>query len=244
MISDSNELVIDQGNTFTKLGWFSSNHLKSIERISSEDLSNRLIEVNRNTQLDVLISSVANGAEGIAVILDKVKSCSVLTSSTPLPIGIDYATPETLGADRIANACGSLLYSEHSNKLVIDFGTCVTYTYVEGNCMKGGAISPGRKMRFRALHEYTASLPLVELNANGNLLGKSTQESITSGVEIAMVREIDGMIDQFCKEFGPLSVIITGGDNSYFVSRLKSPIFADPELTLKGLHEILHHIKK
>jgi type III pantothenate kinase len=156
-----------------------------------------------------------------------------------LPIAFDYTTFDTLGLDRIANACAVHYLFPNQNCLVIDAGTCVTYSVIKNGAFIGGAISPGLQMRFKSLHHFTGRLPLLSSTTESiDTTGKSTDESILSGVEVGIVKEIEGMIDSFCSENGPLNVILTGGDGSYLGSRLKSPIFANENLTLEGLNQI------
>jgi type III pantothenate kinase len=115
----------------------------------------------------------------------------------------------------------------------------VTYSVIKNGAFIGGAISPGLQMRFKSLHQFTGRLPLLSSSTESvETTGKSTEESILSGVEVGIMKEIEGMIDSFCSENGPLNVILTGGDGSYLGSRLKSPIFANENLTLEGLNQI------
>jgi type III pantothenate kinase len=95
-------------------------------------------------------------------------------------------------------------------------------------------------MRYRALHEFTGKLPSVEPSRIlPAIAGSSTAASITSGVELAIVLETDAMIEAYGHAFKNLQVLITGGDYSFFENSLKSTIFAVPQLTQLGLHEIL-----
>jgi type III pantothenate kinase len=124
--------------------------------------------------------------------------------------------------------------------LVIDCGTCITYSLLhEGNFI-GGSIAPGVRMRYRALHEFTGKLPLLEpVHHVPIAAGSSTATSIQSGVELAIVLETDAMIGAYHSAFEIPDVLITGGDYSFFENSLKSLIFAVPQLTQLGLHEIL-----
>jgi type III pantothenate kinase len=150
-----------------------------------------------------------------------------LNHKTKLPISIKYKTPDTLGADRVANAVASNDRFPNDHVLAIDAGTCIKYDLVDDNqCYHGGAISPGLTMRFKALNTFTDKLPLVQRSDQGMWLGQTTEESIQTGVEHGAVQEVKGFIESYEKEFPNLKVILTGGDASFFESRLKKQIFA------------------
>ena len=98
--------------------------------------------------------------------------------------------------------------------------------------------SPGMEMRFKALHDYTALLPLVRADWNFPLLGYDTATNIQSGVLIGMAAEIDGVIDLYKQQYRNFNVHLTGGDIPFFGSLLKNELFADPTLIYKGLYAI------
>ena len=109
-----------------------------------------------------------------------------------------------------------------------------------------GRISPGMRMRFKAMHDLTAKLPIVEVDWNFPLIGYDTRTNILSGVLQGMAAEIDGIIDEYKSKFEKFNVLLTGGDTANFVRHLKNKIFADPWLILKGLYAISkynEHIK-
>lgn len=172
-----------------------------------------------------------------------------LDHTTPLPIRNCYATPETLGTDRLAAAVGAyFLAKEKTGKsvpvLVIDLGTALTYDLVtaQGEFL-GGNISPGIQMRLKALHQFTARLPRV--NPEGPLpqLGNTTETAIRCGVIHGIQREIEGAIRQFSVNYPQLFVFLTGGDHLDFAEPLKKHIFVDEFLVAKGLNIILSHLK-
>jgi type III pantothenate kinase len=128
------------------------------------------------------------------------------------------------------------------SKLVIDAGTCITYDLLtKKNEYLGGGISPGIRMRFRAMHTFTRKLPLVEPEDFDELIGRSTRESLLSGVYNGVVAEIREIIRLYGEKFDDLAVILTGGDHPFLYNKLKSNIFAVPELVLLGLNEIFDH---
>jgi type III pantothenate kinase len=163
-----------------------------------------------------------------------------LNGKTPLPFINKYKTPSTLGADRLALVAGALKYFPDKNVLIISMGTCITYDFITSRKeYLGGSISPGMEMRFEALNTFTARLPLVKPKQVKTLLGRSTDESILTGVILGIVHEMEGFISTYRKLYPTLKIILTGGDAPLFAGRLKSSIFAVPELSLTGLNEIL-----
>jgi len=126
------------------------------------------------------------------------------------------------------------------NVLIIDAGTCITYDFINHkNEYLGGAISPGIKMRYNALHNLTANLPLLEAKPPKDLIGKSTSESIHSGIVNGILKEIDGIVLEYQKKYQDLTVILTGGDTKFLSKQLKSSIFANSNFLLEGLNFIL-----
>ena len=165
-------------------------------------------------------------------------------ATTPLPIGNDYLTPETLGADRIAAAVGVWAMYGDGDVLIVDFGTAITIDYVEGGRFKGGNISPGMTTRFRALRDYTARLPLCSATEEVLVYGRTTREAIEQGVMQGITHEIEGYIASFSQEKEKIYTIFTGGDAKYFVKRIKNAIFADCEPVIFGLNTILDYNAK
>lgn len=166
-------------------------------------------------------------------------------SLTPLPIGIKYRTPQTLGCDRIAAAVGAVCEAPGRNILVIDAGTAVTTDFIdrEGNFC-GGNIAPGIKMRLTSLHMQTGRLPLVKKEGETPLLGFDTETAIRSGTIRGLCHEIDGYIDEMREKYGDVLVFLTGGDEKTLIDKIKNRIFADKFLVAKGLNRILTYYDK
>lgn len=157
---------------------------------------------------------------------------------TPLTIG--YRTPQTLGTDRLAAAAGAWEAAPGRNMLVIDTGTAITIDFVDKNGhFHGGNITPGIKMRLRALHDYTGRLPLVGKEGEVPELGHDTETAIRSGVIKGICHEIDGYINEFNEKYGDVLVFLTGGDENSLINHIKNRIFADRYLVAKGLNRIL-----
>lgn len=233
-------LIIDQGNTALKIALFEGDRLISkavIENNQSADLL-RWLQKNVLEPVNVISSSVVNQKLSLSSI-QMINELN-LNSKTPLPVQIDYKSPETLGNDRIANACGIWKLNPKKNSLAVDLGTCIKYDLVTADRVyRGGAISPGLAMRYRSLHEFTAKLPLVQNDQPPQVIGTDTKSSLVSGVELGIQYEINGFIERYSEDFNDLTIFMTGGDLNHFDKGIKNRIFANPDLTLIGLNEIL-----
>jgi type III pantothenate kinase len=164
-----------------------------------------------------------------------------LTDKTPVPVKNKYATPNTLGKDRLASAVAASSIFPGRNVLTINAGTCITYDFIDSKGVyHGGSISPGIEMRFKALHTFTGRLPLVEVEEKiSALVGKTTKQSILSGVQQGILKEIEGIIQEYKKSFNNLQILVTGGSSVWLKKHLAAKINIEPFLTLKGLNVIL-----
>ncbi len=235
-------LIVDQGNSFTKVGVFLnekllfSNIFKRLDTIYIEHLY-ELYPISA-----AILSSVANPEEDvIEYIKKKTEKFVWLDEYTSLPIENLYKTPETLGKDRIAACVGANYLKPDANLLVIDAGTAVTYDVVNAkNQYVGGNISLGLEMRRKALHTFTKKLPLIEMKDSVHLLGTTTNEAILAGIVNGLTYEIEGYISSLSSVYPDLSIFLTGGDAFYFEKKIKSSTFASQSLLLVGLNRILN----
>lgn len=237
------QLAIDIGNTRIKAGIFEQNVLKKTLVFDDTALFFQSQLVSKLGIKRAIVGSVVDGIDAFVSDLSQQANVMLFKADTPLPLVNKYQSAATLGSDRLAAAVGGNELAPNENILVIDAGTCVKYNFVNGkNEYIGGAISPGLKMRFTALNTFTARLPLLKADEKLNsYIGKTTEESIRSGVENGIVKELDGCIDEYRRDFNNLKVFLTGGDTDFFAKRLKNCIFADQNLILKGLNRILSH---
>ena len=161
---------------------------------------------------------------------------------TPIPISNRYRTPETLGSDRLAAVIGASSLMPGKDLLIIDAGTCITYEVIDarGNYW-GGNIAPGMQMRLRALHEYTARLPLVEAEGVVPGMGYDTETAIRSGVLRGMKYEIEGYIKSMRAKFPHLQVFLTGGNRINFDEDIRKLAFTDKYIVPRGLNKILDY---
>ncbi|NHE55262.1 type III pantothenate kinase [Cyclobacterium plantarum] len=162
--------------------------------------------------------------------------------NTPLPIFNAYASPGSLGLDRLAAVVGGRALKNKGPVLCIDLGTCITYDFLDGeNKYQGGAISPGVSLRARSMHEFTARLPLVHLTTGENIpiTGRDTVSCMQSGIFHGVAGEMSAYIRYYQEAFGQVYVFICGGDAEIFESLIKDHIFVIPNLVLYGLDRIL-----
>lgn len=248
-------LTLDIGNTRSKAALFAGNQLLETTEFNPKSVDDDIksfIDLHPEIK-NIIFSTVGSQLQtlvpstwpGILITLDE---------NTSLPIQNKYNTRETLGSDRISNAVGAAFLFPKKNVLVIDAGTCITLDMVDnaGNYL-GGSISGGLKMRFQALNTFTENLPLVahDNTVYPDLIGRSTNESIRSGVINGIIAELCGMIDAYNNQFNPLTILITGGDSTFIEQGLrnlvdikKNEIFANPNLVHIGLNAILNFYVK
>lgn len=234
-------VAIDLGNTRAKVALFKGTELVELEnKLKPEEVFDWV--ATRKPQ-QAIIASVNASTRELQQQLSAFCVCRELNPELPVPVKKHYETPESLGADRLAAAVGGSKLFPGEGILVIDAGSCITYDYVDEQAnYLGGAISPGLQMRFKAVHNFTARLPLIEKAPEKvPVLGKNTFESLSSGVVNGACAEIEGMISRVAAENCLNRVIFCGGDAEFFETKIKQPIFVIPELVLIGLNEIIRY---
>ena len=234
-------LVIDAGNTRVKTAVFSDGeiiHLFSrpgLDPSSVQDALNRFPGIRK-----CIIGSVRTFPEEVLAGIKSMVDTSILEPGTQLPITHKYKTIETLGADRIAGVVAVNEMYPDKNVLLIEAGSCITYDFIDvSGEYYGGGISPGIRLRFKALHTFTDKLPLIEPERNPELIGNTTENSILSGVINGIQAEVQGIISRYETNYENLTIILSGGDLDYFDKILKNNIFAVPNIVLTGLNIIL-----
>lgn len=238
-------LIYDIGNTSNKLAVYDKGEkVLSIRSkgFNCEELSKMIspYEINKG-----IICSVKVLPEFIYDLISiNIPKTLILTHKTKLPFKNEYNTPETLGQDRIAAVAGAYCMYPGRNILVIDAGTAVTYDYLSGMIYKGGNISPGLSMRFKALHKFTAKLPLCSTIDRFYSPGRNTVQAITAGVISGLIYEINEYIRSFQEKNIDSMIILTGGDSEYLKERLSNKVSVQPDLVLTGLNHILEYNEK
>ena len=230
-------LCFDFGNTRLKCAVFE-------EAIFTEEIilaDDSLITIEQLLQQyqpqNTILSSVVKHNEAMETVLAGKTNFHKLSHLTKLNFTTPVGKPASIGADRLALAAAAVYYYPGKNNLVIGLGSCITYNFInQYHQFIGGAISPGMKLRFKTMHEYTALLPLVKKDWNFPVIGYDTKTNLQSGVIAGITYEIDGFIDYYASKYGNFNVVLTGGDSAYFAGQLKNKIFADLNFLFKGLY--------
>ncbi|NUQ23734.1 MAG: type III pantothenate kinase [Saprospiraceae bacterium] len=236
-------LTIDIGNSRVKIGLFDGSQLAqkwSWEFWQAEEL----LALATNLRVkNIILSTVADTLPAqVEQVFRENFYYLPLNNQTPLPFNNLYRTPQTLGKDRLAAVAGALALFPAQHCLAIDAGTCITFDLLTGaGDYLGGNISPGVRMRLKAMHAYTARLPELEPDATDLWLGYSTDSAMRNGAQWGAAFEIEGTIAQCRAFYDPIHVILTGGDADFLAKMMKSQIFVHAELVLFGLNKILEY---
>ncbi len=235
-------LIVDEGNTLCKIAVLDKSEV--LCEVSAPDFDVALVEhmAEQFPLGKAIVASTRGGAERICEQLrSKIAKVLHFTSQTEVPIEIDYASRETLGTDRIATAVGVVCEMGIKDALVVDMGSAITFDIIENGTFKGGNISLGVAMRFKALHEFTASLPLCQATEPTGEFGRSTKEAIEQGVMQGVLHEMEGYVARISTANVKKSIIFCGGNAESFVNRIKNAIFAPRKLMFTGLNYILEY---
>ena len=239
-------LIIDAGNTSIKLAVFEKKEIVHLETVLQDGFLDGLKKLfGQFPKINAaIVSSVGALTEQEMKAVAVFCKLHVLSHTSKLPFKNSYASPQTLGVDRLALVAAAYYRHPHQNHLVIDAGTCITYDMINDfDEYLGGAISPGVQMRYNAMHFQTAKLPRLEKTEILDFIGNTTENCMHSGVVNGVTLELDGAIDQYKTRFKDLTVILTGGDAQFLCNRLKNTIFADSKFLLKGLNYLLEYNK-
>ena len=234
-------LVIDIGNSRVKYGVFLDGELHSEHHnkaLSSADIFS--LATNHSLK-NIIYSSVATVLPAdLEEEIRKNFRLLQLDQHLPLPFVNAYATPATLGKDRLAAAAGARHWYPKSNCLIVDAGTCITLDVLRADGVYlGGNISPGVRMRLLAMHQQTARLPLVEPVSSPELWGTSTETALQNGGLLGAALEIEALAQRLQQQWPDLKIVLTGGDAAFLANSLECKIFVHSNLVLWGLNKIL-----
>jgi type III pantothenate kinase len=237
----SDYLLIDVSNSYVKLAFASSQRVSNPVRIPTAQLSSSAIaEFLRRRQVKKLVVSSVVPAKNSAISKAAHNKAQVLWLDWKLKLGvaIDYPEPQSIGADRLANAAAvAELFGWPA--IVVDFGTAATFDVVsERRSYIGGVIAPGLEAMTNYLYQRTALLPRLSLKEPHRAVGKSTVEGMRSGVIFGyrgLVREILAQIkrEQFSRK--KVAIVATGGYARFIASHVPEVAVIHPHLTLEGL---------
>ncbi|MBP6181589.1 type III pantothenate kinase [Flavobacterium sp.] len=237
-------LAVDIGNTRIKAAVFEGDMLLENFVFVKNELQKNIQNILKKYKkiADLVVSSVGDVEKQFFLEFENDVKVCFMSHEDSFPFVNCYSTPKTLGIDRMILATGATLQFPNQNRLVIDAGTCVTFDFIdENNNYLGGAIAPGLRLRYESLHNYTAKLPLLTFENPQSLIGKSTSESIHSGVVNGLVYEIDGFIDEYRARYSNFIIILTGGDTEFLAKRLKNTIFANSNFLLESLNQTFQY---
>jgi type III pantothenate kinase len=235
-------LVIDIGNTNVKAALFEERDLITTQRIANSGIVAIKAFCGEASVEKVIVSSVATDpSDVVSVLRETGYFVHHLTWKSKFPFKNLYQTPETLGVDRLASAAGAISQYGKSNMLIIDAGSAVTYDIISNGVFKGGSISPGMEMRFKALHSFTGRLPLCSFSRDFKYPSVNTREAITSGVVMGLAFELNEYIRTIRNEYSELVTILTGGDSLLFNELIKDEYVAIPNLVIEGLNYLLEY---
>ena len=235
-------LIIDIGNTLAKLVAFDGDTPVEEVKTSNNSLEALSTFIQKYKFQKGIVASVIDLT---AEVRDQLATVDFpvlfFKASTPIPIQNRYKTPNSLGSDRLAAAIGAQMQYPNRNILVIDAGTCLTYEFIDSQANYwGGNITSGLQMRLKAMHTFTAKLPLIDSQGETPELGYDTETAMRSGVIRGMTFEIEGYIRHFLSKYPDLLVFFFFFDEVHFDSSIKNIIFADKYLVPRGLNRILN----
>jgi type III pantothenate kinase len=237
-------LVIDIGNTRTKVAVFDNNLMVEKAILQDGTLSNVTEFLSKFPSIvNVILSTVAKADKSLVDYFSKKYNFIELNHDTLVPFRNQYQTPETLGKDRIAGAAAARHLFPRQFVLVIDCGTCIKYDLVtDDGIFKGGNIAPGINMRIKAMNHFTARLPEVRMELPKDSVGTTTETALQNGAVLGAILEIEGFAAHFREKYSRIRTILTGGDAEFLSKHLKiKTMFYDQDLVLKGLNMILRY---
>ncbi|MEO7444381.1 MAG: type III pantothenate kinase [Ferruginibacter sp.] len=237
-------ICLDFGNTRLKGAVFNEDVLVSEYILEGDGLNDLLNLIEKEKPGYSILSSVIHHNPAIENLLAAQTKFHLLSYETKINFTSPVAKPETIGADRLALMAAAARFYPKQNNLIIGLGSCITYNFInQYHEFLGGSISPGLHMRYEAMHNHTALLPLVtdvpeKHGFSVPLIGYDTRTNLVSGVLLGMQYELEGFIDAYSKRYGNFNVVLTGGNSAYFAGQLKNKIFADSNFLFKGLYAL------
>lgn len=233
-------LCLDFGNTRLKAAIFDNDNFQEEIVLPGEGLLvaiEKLLEMHEPAKS--ILASVIDHDQAVENALASKTKFHKLSHLTKANFTMPAGKPETVGADRLALCAAAVHFYPGKNNLVIGMGSCITYNFInQYHEFIGGSISPGMEMRFKAMHAFTAKLPLVHADWNYPLVGYDTKTNLQSGVIAGISFEMAGFIESYAAKYENFNVVLTGGDTPYFAGQLKKKIFADHNFLFKGLYAL------
>lgn len=236
-------LLVDISNSYTKLAFATHCRIGAASRVPTKQLTRAALTRMLRTRAvgAVIVSSVVPAKNAVVAAAAKKLRVLFIDAACKLGVGVDYPAPQTIGADRLANAAAvAELYG--CPAVVVDFGTAVTFDVVSADRNYiGGVIAPGLESMTSFLYQRTALLPKLTLREPRSAIGKTTRGAMMAGAIYGyrgLVREIIARISGESFPRKRARVIATGGYAELIARRLPAIEAVHPGLTLEGLRLI------
>ncbi|MFL2666241.1 MAG: type III pantothenate kinase [Flavobacteriaceae bacterium] len=238
-------LVLDIGNSLLKAGIFKNNNLINYCEFNQDYYLNIKSILDKNPITHSIVANVAESKNKLTELLSKKTNLIKFDSSLKVPFKNCYQTKNTLGKDRIALVSNASKEYPKENVLLIDLGSCITFDFLNNkNEYIGGSISPGLRMRYRSLNNFTANLPLIDPKEIDCFIGKNTEDSIHSGIINGIISELNSTVDKYKSKYKQIRIILTGGDSKFLFKKIKNGIFANQKFLIFGLNFLIELNKK
>ena len=238
-------LALDIGNSLLKAGVFKNNNLINYCEFNKDYYLNVKSILDKNPINHSIASNVSESNNKLIELLSAETNLIKFNSSLKVPFKNCYQTINTLGKDRIALVSNASKEYPKENILLIDLGSCITFDFLNNkNEYLGGSISPGLRMRYKSLNNYTANLPLIDPKEIDYFIGKNTEDSIHSGIINGIISELNCTIDKYKSKYKEIRIILTGGDSKFLFKKIKNGIFANPNFLIFGLNFLIELNKK
>ena len=245
----SNILLIDIGNTSVAIGIGSADNISGAKRILTNQCTTGVV---KKMIKSFALKKHISGAVLCSVVprVNKVwrKEIIDICGVSPIEVGyrlnlgvkIEYPNPESIGADRLADACGAI--SRYNPPIIVaDFGTALTFDVISRDSKYiGGVIAPGLPLMTDYLAEKTALLPRIKLKGQCHKIGRSTISAMLIGAKIGYRGIVREVTNHLITGLGMkrVKLLATGGYAQWALQGLDMPFELDPELTLYGLLKI------
>ena len=260
-------LAVDVGNTATRFGLFEDGAAVDAEPLGTWEVTTpaRMTADEARLAIAQALSQLPAGAampqrailSCVVPVLESAwaQALAAFSSDRPLVVGpglktgirLSYDDPSEIGSDRIADAVAAR-ERYGAPAIVVDLGTTTNIEVIDASgAFAGGLIAPGLALGARSLSDAAARLPMVELRAPRQVIGKSTREAMRAGVVLGEAARIDGLLDMVEAELAQdaadsaLAIILTGDDAAAMAAILRHQVTVDDTLTLRGL-AVLHRI--
>ncbi len=241
-------LVVDIGNTSTSAGLYRRDRVRGLRRMPTGETSVRVIRRmvqsawGSRAPAGAMIASVAPHADpvwrrALAGLVDG--PVDFVTCRHALGVALRYPDPASIGADRLANACGGV--ARYGTPLIVaDFGTAVTFDVITGRGYEGGVIAPGLPLVFEYLAEKTAKLPRVQPRHTRGPWGCTTRQAMQLGAQWGYPGLAHAILRQLRKAAAlrGARIVVTGGHGARVAAALDEAVIVDPTLTLYGVGRI------